>query len=46
MYRNMGFESVSVKSETAQRLRELRDRQGSTLDGVVSDLLDESDAEV
>jgi hypothetical protein len=42
----MGFESVSVKSDTAQKLRELRDRRDSTLDGVVSDLLDESDTEV
>jgi len=38
----MGYESVSVKSDTAEKLRDLRDRRDSTLDDVVSSLLDDA----
>jgi len=41
-----GYTSLSIKSDTAERLRDLRDRRDSTVDEVVSSLLDEAGEEV
>ena len=38
-----GFVSLSVKADTAERLRRLRDERDSTLDEVVSSLLEQAE---
>lgn len=41
-----GYVGLSLKADTAERLRILRDERETTLDDVVSSLLDKADEEV
>jgi hypothetical protein len=42
----MAHDSLTVRADTAEKVRELRDRRDTTLDEVVTSLLDEAGEEV